>query len=604
MDLQRSATTRSGNQQTVSNSEKPETSGVRAGRGVKVHNDFAESHCNYPSSGTGPLTRGVSEYNPCVVRDGIRGHVDKGMKASPEFFIYLEEIRSLLADPLTEKNIDKIGELYQRINQCDFFTEELKAMNDLKKRISSCFSDYVEQQKTELVKSLKTCFSSSSKDDQLKADQLYEQFTGNIRRLFSKFSPPLQELLHEVGITIVSSQLGQGVKQKLTEQLRNNVSSEHQVRNQSSDVLGQLSETAHIATMLAERKGKHKPAVINNYLERLSVLSRPGISLTNTDLRLHKQALELIDSAMTETIAINPGSEAEHYWHHMLFEAVLNARFSSRFMAENHQVISTLPPHEWGPEELEGLITYLMYTNQSLGYCSEEFKSLLTRWVGFDNSQPAKAASGYDDEDDCRAGEHDEAPSEAEKELTEQERTRELNQFKYVAVLEALGEFYHPNYDQSYSDWHVIVEMLLGQRAFVSPHARKAIKFLVDLSKEGAMAANLNFFDITRNMANARRTLDQVMTQIRKWQPDKMDIRQNGHHSTVSIRLWKAGKIVYICEVYAVTPRGIPFESIAMGVQIMCGKERMEDHLFTHAGRAIGFRYYEPGMLVNPASRN
>ena len=269
-------------------------------------------------------------------------------------------------------------------------------------------------------------------------------------------------------------------------------------------------------------------------------------------------------------------------------------------MATYHHVISPLPPQKWRLEELEGFITCLRCSNQSLGYCSQEFVSLLDKMIGHYNTQPANrsvaAASGYDDEDDCRAVEHDEAPSEAETGLTKEERNKELSKFLHVVALEASGEFYHSNYDKSYSDWHVIVEILLGQRVFTSPHARKAIKFLVDLSAGGVMNANLHFFDTTGNKLNARRMLEQVMHQLREIQPDKIDIQQNVDCSMVSIQFWKGGKICYACQVPAVSPDGVPIDSMAMEVQILCGKKYMEE-LYT---KALGFRYYQLMKLVAP----
>ncbi|MBO9494670.1 hypothetical protein J7438_11285 [Thalassotalea sp. G20_0] len=597
MDLLGSAAAR-GYQRTVS-SERAETSGFREGRDVRAHSDSPGLPASYAPPGTEPLQRSVSEYNLAIVRDGIRGCVETGKKASPEFFIYLEKIKPLLDGLPTEESLKEIGELYKLINECDFFTAELKTMDDLKKRIASSFLSYVEQQKTELVKQLKTCFNRSSGE----ADHCYEQLTGKIKQLFSQFTPPMQALLHNVGPTIVSGELDQGFKKNLTDQLRKNVSSEHQVRNQSAAVLSELEEFARIARMIVERQGKHKPAVTQSYLERLSVMIDRSVRMSVADSRLHLEALEMIDSAMMDTMAISPGPDAENYWHHMLFEAVLNLRFSSEFMAAYHHLISPLPPQKWGLEELEGFITLLRYSGQSLGYCSQEFVSLLAKMDGTDNGQPANtsvaAASGYNDEDDCRAVESDEAPGETEKGLTKEDRNKELGKFLHVVALEASGEFYYSNYDKSYSDWHIIVEMLLGQRAFTSPYARKAIRFMVDLSKGGAKTANLHFFDTTGNRANARRTLEQVMNQLRQKQPDKIDIRQHGYFSKVSIQLWKGGQICHTCHVAAVTESGVPYDSMAMGAQILCGRELMKE-LYTYRDRALEFRYYQPMKLVAP----
>ncbi|WP_422460648.1 MULTISPECIES: hypothetical protein [unclassified Endozoicomonas] len=599
MYLHGSAAARRGDQRTES-SERAETSGVRAGRDVRVHADSPGLPASYAPPGTEPLQRSVSEYNLAIVRDGIRGCVETGKKASPEFFIYLEKIKPLLDGPPTEESLKEIGELYKLINECDFFTEEMKTMDDLKKRIASSFSSYVEQQKTELVKQLKTCFTIRSSGG---ADRFYEQLTGKIKQLFPQFTPPMQELLHNVGATIVSSELDQGFKKYLTDQLRKNGSSEHQVRNQSAAVRSELEEFARIARMIVERQGKHKLAVTQNYLERLSVMVDRSVRMSVADCRLHLEALEMIDSAMMDTMAISPGSDAENYWHHMLFEAVLDLRFASEFMAAYHHLISPLPPQKWGLEELEGFVTLLRYSGQSLGYCSQEFVSLLAKMDGSDNGQsantPVAAASGDNDEDDCRAVESDEAPGETEKGLTKEDRNKELEKFLHVVALEASGEFYHSNYDKSYSDWHIIAEMLLGQRAFANPHAKKAIRFMVDLSKGGAKTANLHFFDTTGNRANARRTLEQVMNQIRQKQPDKIDIRQNGYFSKVSIQLWKGGQICHTCHVAAVTESGVPYDSMAMGLQILCGRELMKE-LYTYRDRALDFRYYQPMKLVAP----
>ena len=311
MDLHGSTAARSGFKLTASHSEKPEASGGKAGWDVSFHPDSFRLSTSYASPGTEPSQRSVSvsEHNVAVVRDGIRGQVETGKKASPEFFLYLEKIRSLLAGPLTEESLEKTGELYELINECDFFTAEAKMLDDLKKRISFRFSEYVEQQKSELVKQLKTCFTIRGIGG---ADHFYEHFTANIKRLFSKFTPPMQKLLHGVGLTIVSSQLGQGVKQKLTKNLCDNTSPKHGVRNQSPAVLAELREFARIARMIVEHQGKQKPAVMLNYLERLSVLLNRKTSMSAEDLRLHLEALELIDSSMTGTMAISPGSDAEN----------------------------------------------------------------------------------------------------------------------------------------------------------------------------------------------------------------------------------------------------------------------------------------------------
>ncbi|WBA85377.1 hypothetical protein [Endozoicomonas sp. GU-1] len=89
------------------------------------------------------------------------------------------------------------------------------------------------------------------------------------------------------------------------------------------------------------------------------------------------------------------------------------------------------------------------------------------------------------------------------------------------------------------------------------------------------------------------------MNRFREKQPDKIEIQQNGYSNKVSILLWKGGQICHTFRVPAVTESGIPFESMAMGVQIMCGKELMK-HLYTHQGRALEFRYYQPIKLVAP----
>ncbi|WBA85376.1 hypothetical protein [Endozoicomonas sp. GU-1] len=483
-----------GDQRTAS-SERAETSGVRAGRDVRAHADPPGLPASYAPPGTEPLQRSVSEYNLAIVRDGVRGCVETGKKASPEFFIYLEKIKPLLDGPPTEESLKEIGELYKLINECDFFTEEMKTLDYVKKRISFQFSYYVEQQKKALVDQLKTCFSIRSRGG---ADSFYEQFTGNIKRLFCEFTPVMQDLLHNVGLTILSSELDQGVMSHLTDQLCKNVSPEHLVSRQSTAVLAELEECAHTAELIVRRQGKHKPAVMQHYIDRLSALIGRSASMSASDRGLHLQTLELINSVVTDTMAISPGSDAENYWHRMLFEAVLNVRFSSEFMTAYQHLLSPLPPQQWGLEELEGFVTLLRISGQSLGYCSQEFVSLLAKMDGTDNGQPAATSaapvSGCDDGDDCRAVEIDETPDKAGKGLTKEERKKELGKFLHVVALEASGEFYHSNYDKSYSDWHVITEILFGQRAFTSPHARKAIRILVDLSKGGGHDCQFAFF--------------------------------------------------------------------------------------------------------------
>ncbi|USE37080.1 hypothetical protein [Endozoicomonas sp. SCSIO W0465] len=601
MDLHGSDAARIGHQRVAPFSVQPENSQIKAGRNIKVHFDPFGSTVRPVPPDTEPLERSASEYHIAIVRESISGsYPETGRRASPEFFICLEKIRSLLAGPLTEESLKKIDALYNRINECDFFTAELETMNDLKKRISSRFSYYVEQQKKALVDQLKTCFTMDSSGG---ADRFYDQFTCNIKRLFSELTPVMQELLYDVGLTILLNELDPSVISHLKDQLYKNVSPDYRVSHQSPDVLSQLKEGVHTAKMIVRRQGKHRPAVMQNYLERLSSLIGRSVSMSESDCRLHRHTLELIDSVMIDALEIRSGSDADNRWHRMLFEAVLNTRFASGFMATYQHRISSLPPQEWGLEQLERLVPLIRQSGQVIAYCSREFLSLLAKMDCTDNEQPVgtaeTAASHYDEDDDCRAVECDEAPSEAEKSLTEDVRKKELEKFLRVVALEASGVFCLANYDRSYSDWHVVVEMLFGKQAFTSPHARKAIQLLVDLSEGGVKTANFHFFDTTGNKAKAEKRLEQVMNRIREKQPDKIDIRQNGHSIKVSIQLWKDGQICYTCNVPAVTESGIPFESMAMAVQILCGKELMK-HLYSYHGRALEFRYYRPTQLVAP----
>jgi len=512
----------------------------------------------------------------------------------------MDKIKEQLAVPPTEDSLRKVDRIFNEIfYNCEYSTDEISELNDLEEKIAAHYFNYLESQKDMLVEQLnKSCFSIHGAGG---ADVIFKQFIDKVKFLYLEFTPKMQDILHNVGLTILTSQFDNNRISLLSEQLcrhryGNFVSCSHQLTSAES---GELKECAHVAGQIINRQGKHKPIVLDNYLSRLTAILGRALKLTESDLSLHLQALGLIAAEMTGTIEMNAGSDPEIFWHRMLFEAVLDIRFSSEFMTAHGELIAP-SPERWGLEELAAFIAIVRHSGKGLGYCTADFLSLLAKMDGVDNVQPVVEplpVSDCPEDDDDRAVEYGEFhPPEV---FTDEDRKRELAIFLQVVALEISGDFCHKKYGEHHTNWHVLVEMILGKRALSSPDAKQAIRLLSDLSLGGVKTSNLHFVDVTGVAQEALKQLDLAIKQISEMKPENITIQQNGNCNKVSVSLWRAGKIFHGFEMPAITEQGIPYESMAMAIQLLTGNNLMKK-LFSYQGRSLEFRYHEPSQLEVP----
>lgn len=571
---------------------------TRVGRDVRVHSDSLQSVGEHRFSYQGNAQSRNTDLSCDVlptVRDGVTGCVVTGCRNSQLYLDLVKKIKEQLTRSVTEKSLKEIDRLYNRIlNECDYSTEEIVELENYKVKIATHYFSHLENQKNILVNGLNNCFSLNSSGG---ADVLFEQFINDVKRLHSDFSPAMQEILFNVGLTILSSQFDHNRISRLVEQLSQNNSPGSSLVELSHAQEGELRECVHTARQIVRRHGRHKPVVLENYLDRLTTILGRHLELAESNRQLHLKALGLITTEMTGTIEMGAGSDPEIFWHHMFFGAVLDVRFTSEFMTLYQDIISKKPPESWGLEELLGFITVVRSSGKNLGYCSAEFLALLTRMDIHDNGQPTStpaSASADPEDDDDRAVEHDE--EFFPEVFTEEDQRRELDIFLHVVALEMSGEFYHGNYDKHYSDWHVLVEMILGKRALTSPDARRAIKLLANLSQGGVKTSNLHFVDTTGNATEAYNELSAAIKKISEKKPDNITIRQTGHCTKATVYLWRNGQIFHRFEVSAITTSGTPYESLALGIQLLAGRHSVRK-LFSYAGREAKFRYFKPYQL-------
>ena len=596
MDINKNQTPQGASGHTWSNREiPPSATGFR--RDVRAHSgslrSVGECHNNHGNVQPRRAYQPVGDVLP-VVRDGMTGCIATGRRNSPLYQDLLKKIKEQLAGPASAESLQEVDRLYNKIlNECDYSTEELNELNYYKAKIAEHFFSHLEKLKSTLINELHFCFSIHSSGG---ADVLFEQFGNNVKCLHSHFSPVMQEILYDVGLIILSSQFDQNRISWLMDQLCQNNSSDSSLSELSHAESGELTECLHTARQIVRRRGKHKPVVLENYLDRLTTILGRRLALAESNRQQHLQALSLIVTEMTGTIEMNTGSDPDLFWHRMLFDAVLDVRFPSEFMKTYQDIISKKALQNWGLEELLGFITVIRSTGSSLGFCSAEFLSLLAKMDDQDHDQPTrnrKPAPASEDPED-RAVEHDEDISP--EVFTEEDRRKELDIFLQVVALEVSGNFYHGHYDKHYSDWHVLVETILGKRALVSPDSRQVIKLLVKLSQGGVKTSNLHFVDSTGNVTEAYKELDAAIKTISEKKPESITIRQNGGCTKASVYLWRNCEVFHRFEISAITTSGIPYESLALGIQLLAGKHSVRK-LFSYEDRELEFRYYQPHQL-------
>ena len=574
----------------------PSATGIS--RDVRVHSGSFRSvgrcHNNHGNVRPRSASLPVCDALP-VVRDGMTGCVVTRCRNSQLYQDLLKKIKEQLAGPSSAESLQEVDRLYNKIlKECDYSTEEIKELSCYKAKIAEHFFSYLEKQKGILINKLHSCFGLHSSGG---ADVFFEQFGNDVKCLYSRFSPVMQEILQDVGLTILSSQFDQSRISWLMDRLCQNNHSGSSLSELSHAESGELTECLHTARQIVRRKGKHKPVVLTNYLDRLTTILGRRLALAESNRQQHLQALSLIATEMAGRIEMNAGSDPDLFWHRMFFDAVLDVRFPSKFMATYQEIISKKALQNWGLEELLGLITVIRSTGSNLGYCSAEFLTLLAKMDAQDHVQPTrsrKPAPASDVPDDDRAVEHDEDISVDV--FTDEDRRKELDIFLQVVALEISGDFYHGHYDKHYSDWHVLVEMILGKRALVSPDARQVIKLLVKLSQGGVKTSNLHFVDTTGNVAEACQELDAAIKTISEQKPENITIRQNGGCTKASVYLWRNGEVFHRFEISAITTSGIPYESLALGIQLLAGKQSVRK-LFSYEDRELDFRYYQPHQL-------
>ena len=597
MDINKNLTSQGATGYTWSNCKVP-PSATEVRRDVRAYSGLSRSvgrdHDNHSNVQPQRAYLPVCDLLP-VVRDGMTGCVVTRCRTSPLYQDLLKKIREQLARSASEESLKEVDRLYNKIlNECDYSTEEIKELSCYKAKMAEHYFSYLEKQKGTLINKLHSCFGIHSSGG---ADVFFEQFGNDVKCLYSYFSPAMQEILNDVGLIILSSQFDQNRISWLIDQLCQNNHSASSLSELSHAESGELTECLHTARQIVRRKGKHKPVVLENYLDRLTTILGRRLALAESNRHQHLQALSLIATEMAGTIEMNAGSDPDIFWHRMFFDAVLDVRFSSEFITTYQEIISKKALQNWGLEELLGFIAVIRSTGSKLGYCSAEFLRLLAKMDAQDqptrNRKPAPASNDSEDDDD-RAVEHDEdIPPEI---FTDEDRRKELDIFLQVVALEISGDFYHGHYDKHYSDWHVLVEMILGKRALVSPDARQVIKLLVKLSQGGVKTSNLHFVDTTGNVTKAYQELDAAIKTISEKQPESITIRQNGGCTKASVYLWRNCEVFHRFEISAITTSGIPYESLALGIQLLAGKHSVRK-LFSYQDRELDFRYYQPHQI-------
>lgn len=587
------------NSQPVSSS-----SGATAGREVtmspeaqRVDVQMSTSPDNTQSLNIGLSAFAISTHDDVVpvVRDQVTGCVEISRRSSPEYYELMSQINEQLTRDPCDDSMKAIDRLFTKIYQCDFSTDEIKELNDLKTKIAAHYFQLLEKQKSELINELKRCFTLASTGG---ANVLFKRFINDVKTLYARFSPITHQTLSNVGLTILGSQYDHNQISQITEQLCQQDRLEFSLQDLSQAQLAELEECEHAANQIIRRKGKNKPIVLENYLNRLTTILGKSLKLTESSCHRHLEAVNLIATELTSSFEMSAGSDPDKVWHDMFFEAILDTRFPTDFMISYRDYLSPLPPEEWGLAQLQGFITMLKCWGHRLDYCTADFLRLLTKMDGQDASstasneravtrQSTRATTSYRAADNLEFGEdggveHGEQPQEDI--FTDEDRNRELAIFLEVVALEKSGEFHHSKFDKHYSDWHALAEILLGERALTSPDARRAIKLLSNLSQRGVKTANLHFVDATGDASEAMAQLDRTIKTISEKKPEKITVEQNRQSRKASVSLWRAGEIFHTFEVPAITESGIPYESLAMSVQLLTGKTLVRQLFWQEGG--------------------
>ena len=602
------------------------TSGATAGRDVTISAEaqVVDIHMSTSSDNTHSLNTGLPAYaiSPHddvipVVRDQATGCVEISRRSSPEYYDLMSQINEQLNRDPCDDSIRAIDGLFNKIYQCDYSTDEILELNLLKTKIAAHYFQLLEKQKSELINGLKDCFKLESSGG---ANILFGGFIYQVKTLYASFSPLTHEILSNVGLTILGSQYDHNRISQITKQLCQQDRFEISLQDLSQAQLAESEECAHAAKQIIRRKGKNKPIVLENYLNRLTAILGKSLRLTESKCHTHLEAVNLIAAELTSSFEMSAGSDPDKVWHNMFFEAILDTRFPTEFMTRYRDCLSPLPPEEWGLAELQGFITMLKCTGQKLPYCNAEFQRLLAKMAKMDVQDASSTASNeravtrqstrattsrsraadileYGED---RAVEHAERPPR-ENIFTDEDRNRELAIFLEVAALEKSGDFHHSKFDEHYSDWHVLVEILLGERALTSPDARRAIKLLSSLSQRGVKTTNLHFVDATGDASEAMAQLNRTIKTISEKKPEKITIEQNRQSRKASVSLWRAGQIFHTFDVPAITESGIPYESLAMSVQLLAGKTLVRQLFWQEGGGMLGRG--KTGQLEAPERR-
>lgn len=598
MDVNKNLTFQGATGYTRPNCEIP-PSATNLRRDVRMHSNSLRSvggHQYSNQSNVQSRHTNLSVHNAFpVVNNGSVGCIVTRRRNSPLYLELMEKIKDQLASSESEESLQKIDKLYNRIiNECEYSTEEIVELNYYRAKIAEHYFNHLEGQKDTLINDLHSCFSLHSAGG---ADVFFEQFINKVKKLHSAFSPVMHEILNDIGLIILGSQFDHNRISQLIDQLFQSNNSGISLSELTQAESGEIMECTHTANQIIRRKGNHKAAVLENYLDRLTTILCKGFELAESSRLLHIQALSFITSEINDKIEMNTGSDPEIIWHRMFFEAVLDVRFPSDFMTFHQDIISKKPPQDWGLEELLEFITVIRSSGKHLGYCSAGFLTLLAKMDVHDveqpTSEPAADCDAADDEDDG-AVENDEYFSP--EVFTEEDLRKELGIFLQVVALEISGEFHHRKYDKHYHDWHVLVEEILGKRALTSPDARRVIKLLTNLSQGGVKKSNLHFVDTTGNITEAYKELDVAINKISEKKPDNITIRQNGHCNKASVYLWRNGQVFHSFEISAITTSGIPYESLALGIQLLAGQHSVRN-LFSFNGSEPRFRYFHPLQL-------
>ena len=608
---------------SVDANPQPESSssGATAGRNVTMTAEaqgvdipMSTSPDNMHSLSTGLSTYAISTHDDAVpvVRDQVTGCVEISRRSSPEYHELMSQINDQLKRDPCDDSMKAIDGLFNKIYQCDYSTDEIAELNILKTNIATHYFQLLEKQKSELIKELKDCFRLESSGG---ANVLFNGFINQVKTLYASLSPITYEILSNVGLTILGSQYDHNRISQVTNQLCQQDRFEVSLQDLSQAQLAELEECEHAAEQIIRRKGKNKPVVLENYLNRLTAILGKSLKLTESSCHKHLEAINLIAAELTSSFEMSAGSDPDKVWHNMFFEAILDTRFPSEFMTRYRDFISPVPPEEWELADLQGYITMLKCMKPNLPYCTAEFQNLLTKMDVQDASSTTtsehavtrqsttaanRRASDSLEYGEDRAVEHAEQPPREAK-FTDKDRNKELAIFLQVVALEKSGDFHHSKFDKHYSDWHALVEILLGERALTSPDARRAIKLLSTLSQRGIKTANLHFVDATGDASEALAQLNHTIKTISEKKPEKITIEQNRQSRKASVSLWRAGQIFHTFEVPAITESGIPYESLAMSVQLLAGKTLVRQLFWQEGGGMLGRG--KTGQLEAPKKR-